>query len=171
MEYRPFFLDPSIPPEGMDFRERLNRKAAGRFPIERFFEAPRQMGEGIGLTFNFEKIIRAPNTMLSHCLIELSPADKVDAVIDEVYDAYFEYGQDIGDIEVLLEIAKRQGMDATGIQEAETKARVQEQVQQAYGRGINAVPFFVIDDNYGFSGAQPPEVITQILEQVNKETS
>src|SRR5688572_3516867 len=120
----------------MDFRERLNRKTAGRCSIERLFEGPQLMCEGIGLTFHFEKITRATNTMLSHCLIKLSPAGKVDAVIDDVYDAYFEHGQDIGNIEVLLEIAKRQGMDVQAlqvrIQEAQTKAWVQEQVQQAY---------------------------------------
>ena len=57
------------------------------------------------------------------------------------------------------------------MQETQTKARVQDQVQQAYWQGIYAVPFFIIDYKYGFSGAQPPEVITQILEQIQKETS
>lgn len=175
VDYKPFFLDPSVPTEGVDFRERLNRKAGGRFPIERFFEAPREMGEHVGLTFNFEAIQKAPNTMLSHCLIELAPGDKVDDVIEDIYAAYFEYGQDIGSIDVLLEIAKKHGMDAPDLRarmlEGETRARVQEQVQQAYWLGIQAVPFFVIDQKYGFSGAQPPEVITQILEQVQKEKS
>jgi predicted DsbA family dithiol-disulfide isomerase len=175
VEYKPFFLDPSVPPEGMDFRERLNRKAGGRFPIQHFFDAPREMGKAIGLTFNFEAIQRAPSTMLSHCLIELTAADQVEEVIEEIYAAYFEHGQDIGSIDVLLEIAKKHGMDAPDLRvrllEADTRARVQEQVQQAYWLGIHAVPFFVIDQKYGFSGAQPPEVITQILEQVQKEKS
>ena len=159
----------------MDFRERLNRKAGGRFAIEHFFEAPREMGRGVGLTFNFEVIQRAPNTMLSHFLIELAPADQVEEIIEHIYAAYFEHGQDIGSIEVLLEIAKKHGMVEPDLRvrllDAETRARVQEQVQQAYWLGIHAVPFFVIDQKYGFSGAQAPELITQILEQVQKEKS
>jgi predicted DsbA family dithiol-disulfide isomerase len=174
VEYKPFFLDPSVPPEGMDFRERLNRKSGGRFPIERFFEVPRKMGERAGIAFNFEWINRAPNTMLSHCLIELTPAEKAGAVIDDVYDAYFEFGQDIGDMGILVAIAKRHGMEDPALpvqmQAAEIKAQVQEKVQQAYWLGISAVPFFVIDQKYGFSGAQPPEVIAQILERVQKES-
>lgn len=91
VEYKPFFLDPSIPPGGMDFREQMSRKGGGRIPIEYFFEAPRQMGERAGLVFNFEKITRAPNTMLSHALIALTPDEKRDSMIEDIYAAYFEH--------------------------------------------------------------------------------
>ncbi len=174
MEYKPFFLDPSIPSEGMDFRERMNSKGGGRIPIERFFEGPRQMGERVGLTFKFEDITKASNTMLSHCLISLTPAEKAESVIDDVYAAYFEHGQDIGDIEVLLTIAEKNGMDAPSLRvkmtDSATQARVWAEVNQAYRLGVSGVPFFVIDHKYAFSGAQPPEGITQILERIIKET-
>lgn len=173
MDYKPFFLDPTIPPEGMDFQERMNWKGGGRIPIERFFEGPRQMSERVGLTFNFENITRAPNTMLSHCLIALTPNEKVDSVIEDVYAAYFEHGQDIGDIEVLLQIAEKHGLDVPGLQvqmkDLRVQSRVWADVNQAYKLGIGGVPFFVIDQKYAFSGAQPSEVITQILERIKKE--
>ena len=173
MEYKPFFLDPTIPPEGMDFREKMTLKGGGRIPLERFFDGPRQMGEQIGLRFNFEDITKAPNTMLSHALLALTPDGKADSVIDDVYAAYFEHGQDIGDIEVLLQIAERHGLDGDRLkvqmQEAETQSKVQKEVEEAYRLGVSGVPFFVIDQKYAFSGAQPPEVITQILQKVEKE--
>ncbi len=173
VEYKPFYLDPTIPPEGLDFRAKMNHKGGGQIPLEQFFDAPRQMGERVGLTFNFEDITRAPNTTLSHYLISLTPNEKVDSVIEDIYAAYFEHGQDIGDIEVLLKIAERHQLDAPSLRvqmmEAETQSRVQAEVEESYQLGISGVPFFVINHKYAFSGAQPPEVITQILEKIEKE--
>ena len=173
VEYKPFYLDPTIPPEGLDFRAKMNNKGGGRIPLEQFFDAPRQMGERMGLTFNFEGITKAPNTTLSHCLISLTPDGKVDSVIEDIYAAYFEHGQDIGDIEVLLKIAERHQLDAPSLRvqmmEAETQARVQAEVEESYRLGISGVPFFVINHKYAFSGAQPPEVITNILKEVSEK--
>ncbi|MBC7878627.1 MAG: DsbA family oxidoreductase [Anaerolineales bacterium] len=173
VEYKAFFLDPSIPPEGVDFRKKMNSKGGGRIPIEQFFDGPRQMGESVGLKFNFEAITKAPNTTLSHALIALTPNEKVDSVIDDVYAAYFEHGQDIGDIEVLLKVAEKNGMDAPSLKvhmmDAETRFKVQAEVDEAYQLGVSGVPFFVVNHKYAFSGAQPPQVITQILQKVEKE--
>jgi len=173
VEYKPFFLDPTIPPEGVDFREKMNRKGGGRIPLEHFFDAPRRMGERVGLKFNFEEITKAPNTLLAHCLLALLPDHLVDSVLDDLYSAYFEHGQDIGDIETLLQIAKKHEVEITNLpvrmQEAEVKSKVQVEVNEAYQMGISGVPFFIINQKYAFSGAQPPEVITQILQKIEKE--
>lgn len=173
VEYKPFLLDPTIPPEGMDFHQKMNLKGGGLIPLEHFFDAPRRMGEQVGLKFNFEDITKAPNTMLSHCLISLLPDGKVDPVIDDIYSAYFEHGQDIGDIETLLKIAQKHGFDADRLKvqmrEAEVQSKVQAEVNEAYQMGISGVPFFIINNKYAFSGAQPPEVITQILQKIEKE--
>jgi predicted DsbA family dithiol-disulfide isomerase len=64
--YRSFFLNPSIPAEGYEFLPYMNEKAGGKSPPGGWFEAPRQMGAKAGINFQFEKIERAPNTMLSH---------------------------------------------------------------------------------------------------------
>lgn len=152
----------------------MSRKGGGRIPIEYFFEAPRQMGERAGLVFNFEKITRAPNTMLSHALIALTPDEKRDSMIEDIYAAYFEHGQDIGDLEVLLKLAEAHEMDPARLriemQDVKTKESMWREVEQAYSLDISGVPFFVIDNKYAFSGAQPPEVITKILQSIKKET-
>jgi len=174
VEYKAFFLDPSIPPEGVDFRKKMTSKGGGRIPMEKFFDGPRQMGANLGIKFNFEAITKAPNTTLSHALIALTPKAKVDSVIDDVYAAYFEHGQDIGDIEVLLKVAEKNGLDVPSLRlqmmEAETRSKVQAEVEEAYQLGVSGVPFFVINHKYAFSGAQPPQMITQILQKVEKET-
>ena len=71
--YRSFFLDPTTPPEGRDFRGHMTAKGGGRVPLEQFFAAPRERGAAVGLTFNFEAIEKAPNTLLSHRLVYITP--------------------------------------------------------------------------------------------------
>ena len=85
IRYRSFFLDPTIPPEGHDFREHMTAKGGGRVPLEQFFAAPRERGAAVGLTFNFEAITRAPNTLLSHRLVALAPEEKRGELLDALY--------------------------------------------------------------------------------------
>jgi predicted DsbA family dithiol-disulfide isomerase len=167
--YHTFFLNADIPTEGYDFKEYMFAKGGGRVPLEQWFDAPRQMGERVGVKFNFESITRAPNTLLSHRLIALTPEDKKEAMIDVLYAAYFEHGQDIGDLETLAKIAGEVGLDAediyTRLQSDEGEREVLAEAQEAHRLGINGVPFFVVNNLYAFSGAQPPEVFLQAMKQ------
>jgi predicted DsbA family dithiol-disulfide isomerase len=172
VRYRTFFLNPGVPPEGYAFREYMQAKVAGRAPLEQLFEGPRRAGAQAGLTFNFEKIERAPNSELSHQLVALAPEEQREAVLDAVYDAYFEHGRDIGSIDTLLDIAEAHGMGR-----ADTEARLRAgaaseeilgEAQTAHELGITGVPFFVLDGRYGLSGAQPPSVLLQAMRQASQ---
>ena len=170
VNYRTFFLNPNMPPEGADFEPFMLAKGNNQIPLEQFFDAPRQMGASIGLTFNFEKIEKAPNTLLSHQLIGLTPPEKKEAIIDAVYAAYFEHGQDIGSLDVLVDIAQTNGLDGETIRQpllANTaRDEVLAEVQWAQAQQISGVPFFIFNQKYAFSGAQPPEVILQAMGQI-----
>jgi predicted DsbA family dithiol-disulfide isomerase len=170
VRYRSFFLDPTIPPEGRDFRAHMAAKGGGRIPLEQFFDAPRQRGAAVGLTFHFEAIERAPNTMLSHRLVYLASEDKRGALLDALYAAYFEHGRDIGDIEVLVDLAAAGGLEAEATRAALAgnagAAEVLADVAFAQQVGISGVPFFIFNDKYAFSGAQPVEMMRRVLEQV-----
>jgi predicted DsbA family dithiol-disulfide isomerase len=171
--YRTFFLNPSMPPEGHEFLSYMDAKAGGRTPPGGWFEAPSQMGAKAGINFQFEKIERAPNTMLSHRLIAITPSDKKAAVVDGIYAAYFEHGHDIGRMEVLLEIASRKGLDKEDIRRQLESGAGEEQVradvEYAVAVGISGVPFFIVNHKYAFSGAHPPEVILDVLNQAAEE--
>jgi len=172
--YRSFFLDPSIPAEGRDFRAHMLAKGGGRVSLEQFFDPPRNLGAQSGLTFNFEKIEYAPNSLLSHRLIALAPDEKKETVVDAVYAAYFEEGRDIGTLDILLEIAAEQGLDAAEMRTLLEGTAAQEEVlgeaQWAQQQGISGVPFFIFNNRYAFSGAQPPDVILEVLEKVREES-
>jgi len=169
IRYRSFFLDPTIPPEGRDFRAHMLAKGGGRMTLADFFTAPRERGAAVGLDFNFEAIRRAPNTLLSHRLVYLAPEARRGAVLDALYEAYFFRGEDIGALETLAAVAERVGLDAATIAgqlagDAGT-AEVWADVEFARQVGIRGVPFFIFNDRLAFSGAQPPEVILRVLQQ------
>jgi predicted DsbA family dithiol-disulfide isomerase len=148
----------------------MQAKVGGGVPLEQLFAGSRQAGERVGLRFDFEAITRAPNTLLSHRLIALAPASARDAVIDAVYAAYFEQGRDIGDLEVLVDVAGAAGLDGDAVQALLQSDAAQDQVQAdaawAQQAGISGVPFFIVDGKYAWSGAQPPEAILQMLRQI-----
>ncbi len=175
IHYHTFFLNPSIPEEGHPFREYMKAKGGGRVPLEQFFDAPRQAGERVGLKFDFEAITHAPNSTLSHQLIVISPQAQREAMIDAIYAAYFEHGQDIGKLDVLVEIARAQGFDADTIRAqlvaGEGRADVLEDAENAHRLGINGVPFFVFNNRLAFSGAQPINVILDVLKQSAEMTT
>ncbi len=173
VRYRSFFLDPDVPLEGRDFQAHMTAKGGGRRLPEEFFAVPRQRGKAVGLTFNFEDIGKAPNTMLSHRLAYLTPEAERGAMLDAIYAAYFEFGRDIGDPDVLAAIAGEQGQDAAAVRAALAgdagEAQVLADMDFARQAGISSVPFFVFNDKYALSGAQPPEVMGRVLAQVAEE--
>jgi predicted DsbA family dithiol-disulfide isomerase len=168
VRYRTFFLNEAIPQEGHDFRSYMLAKGNGQVPLEQFFDGPRRAGAAVDLDFNFEQISRAPNTMLSHRLIALTPDDHKEALIDAVYDAYFQHGQDIGDISVLLGIAQKHGFDRATV-EAQLRGDMTRDIvlmdaRWAQRHGVTGVPFFTFDNIFAISGAQPPETILQAMQ-------
>lgn len=171
IHYHTFFLNPDIPPEGYEFKSYMHAKGGGQVPLEGWFDAPRRAGQAVGLEFNFEKIERAPNSLLSHCLIALSPADQREAVIDALYDAYFRDGRDIGDLDTLIAIAAQVGLDGeslrTRLLSGEARDLVEEEARTAHEMGITGVPFFILDQKFAFSGAHPPDRIVRVLQQVS----
>lgn len=167
VRHLPFMLDPTIPPEGNDFRAHMEHKFGDRGDIDEIHAHLTEVGARAGLTFNFDTIRHAPNTLRAHRLVELAPEPEREAMATDLFDRYFEHGQDIGSIEVLAEIARTHGMDeqvAHNLLSGEgATAAIAASMREAQQLGITGVPFFVIDGQYGVSGAQPPEVLLQVL--------
>lgn len=170
LRWHPFELDPTIPPEGMDFRTKMaakmGRPASELGPV---FDRVRQAGAGTGLSFDFDRIGRAPNTLRSHALIAGVPAAVRDAVIDAIHAAYFEEGRDIGDPETLVAVAAGAGVpedEARAIlADPDALAAVREEAAGLSQSGISGVPFFVFGGTHALSGAQPPAALLAAMRQ------
>jgi predicted DsbA family dithiol-disulfide isomerase len=172
--WRPFELNPDMPPEGIE--RKVYR--AGKFGAARSAELDVKMastGREVGIEFAFDRMQRTPNTRLAHRLIwEADRHDLQDAVVERLFRGYFEEGLDIGRSDVLENIAAESGLEASDVKRALTDAGSLEAVtqleQQGYGMGIQGVPFFILLAKYGVSGAQPPEFWRETLPKIAAES-
>lgn len=175
ISYHPFFLNANIPAEGADFEQYMLAKGNYQMALEDFFTAPRLMGARAGITFNFEAIEYAVNTLHAHRLISFLPTAEQPAMIDALYAAYFEHGQNVGDLDVLADIAANLGYDRvaikTRLESDDHQHIVRESMARAAQLGITGVPFFVIGERFAFSGAQPAETIVRVMQQAHDLTT
>jgi predicted DsbA family dithiol-disulfide isomerase len=171
--WRPFELNPDLPPEGIDRAQYLASRAADQKRFAESQSALVTLGAALGIGFRFDLIRRIPNTRRSHLLIAHAARRGCQSGVKErVMRAYFEEGCDIGDLNELV----RLGVEA-GLSERETRsALVLRQGQDgvvaaerhATALGIAAVPTFIFDGQYTVSGAQESETLVRIFDQVMK---
>ena len=174
--WRPFELNPDMPPEGVAREDYLEAKFGGPERADEIYAAIRAAGESEDIPFDFERIGRVPNTMDSHRLIDWAGAEgRQDAVVEGLFSAYFIEGRDVGDPEVLGEVAAAAGMDgercAAKLDGDEDRERIRSECGEARRLGIHGVPFFIFEQKYAVSGAQAPEVFLQAFDTVAKEAA
>lgn len=168
VRFRPFMLDPGAPPEGRDFRAHLASRYGGDEALARLFDGPRRAGSAVGLRFEFERIARGPNTLLSHVLVALaSEGDAQGRVLDALHTAYFEEGRDIGEPETLAQLGAAAGLDEAAVRAALADhgalARTREAAADAREGGITGVPLFVFNERGALSGAHPPDALLRAM--------
>ncbi len=181
--WRPFELNPSMPAEGMDRKEYRTCKFGS---WERSLEMDKDItakAAADGLTFNLDKLTRTPNTFNGHRLlwfaekstpktgIQEETRESIQDVIAEIlFQRYFCQAADIGDINVLTEVAVEAGLDKAEIQafllSDQGVAEVKEEAQRGIRLGISGVPAFVLEGDVIASGAQTPEHFIELLTRV-----
>ncbi|MBB6669910.1 DsbA family oxidoreductase [Cohnella nanjingensis] len=170
VRYHAFLLDPTLPEEGLPFESSMSRKMGGADRIPEMLQRVTDAGAAVGVTFRFDRVTRMPNTVLAHRLAYLAPESQREQWIDAVMTAYFEYGRDIAKPEVLLEIASDLGLPSFELEAGLTEGRGAEEVQQdldhASAMGISGVPFFVLNNKYGLSGAYPASEFLKAFEKI-----
>lgn len=175
VRWRPFQLDPTIPPEGVDRREYLEAKF-GKNRSREVGDAIREAGEDAGISFAFDKIDRSPNTFDSHRLIRWSAsAGCQNEIVDILFRRYFEDGEDIGDRKVLVDAAQEAGMDHELVaylllhnKDAELVAK---EASQAREMGISGVPTFLFQGAYAVMGAQEVTGYLRAIDKVQAKLS
>ncbi|MEC9342553.1 MAG: DsbA family oxidoreductase [Pseudomonadota bacterium] len=176
INWRPFQLDPTLPPEGKDRARYLEEKFGGSEKATAIYERVNQAGHAAGIDFAFDAISVSPNTLDAHRLIRWAGGideQTQQKVVDRLFELYFLEGGSIGDTRLLSAIAEDAGMDGAVVRELLATDRDREAVQQeiatAQKMGVTGVPCFILDRRLAVMGAQPPEILVQAIRQAANE--
>lgn len=128
-----------------------------------------QSGKNAGIDFNFDEV-KVSNSFKSQMLVQLAKEKgKADEMEELLFEAYFKLGKDIDNVEVLSEIGEKLGFSKEEIQNAvqspDLAKLVKNDIFAANSLGIKGVPFFVFNEKYGVSGAQPTDLFSEVLEK------
>ena len=171
VEWHPFQLNPDMPAEGMDRRLYLERKFGGKEAAVKVYSQIEQTAQALGLPIDFAAMKRTPNTIDAHRLIHWAGLEeKQNVVVDALFQAYFCMGIDIGNREALCDIAEVIGLErdviARLLASDADRAMIQERDAHSRKMGVNAVPTFIIANQHAVPGAQPPEVWSSIISEL-----
>lgn len=171
LEWHPFMLNPETPPEGYDRREYLERRLGSKEAVVRAHLPLLEGAEEIGLPLDLGAIERLPSTLDAHRLTHWAHLEGCQTeVASALASAYFSEGRDIGDREVLADIAAEAGMDRTAVLRLLASDADADDIRardaDARAKGVKAVPTFVLGNQYVIEGAQPAEFWLQVIDEL-----
>lgn len=171
LNFRPFELNPQMPPEGEDAIEHLTGKYG--ISAEQAIsngEAIRQRGAQLGFEFDMGRRRKVYNTFDAHRLLYWAGQRSADAQLalkQALLRAYFTEGRDVSSHEVLAGIAEKAGLDGAEASEVLASGRYGKEVrgleETQTAQGIRAVPSVILDGRLLVQGGQPPEVFEKAL--------
>lgn len=171
IQWHPFQLNPDMPGGGMDRRTYLENKFGGQEGAVRAYAPVVEHAEAAGLVINLDAMTRTPNTIDAHRLIHWAGIEhKQTAAVDALFQAYFVEGRDIGDHEVLADIADGIGIDASVIMRLLASDSDREDIanrdRHSREMGITSVPTFIVAGKHAVPGAQPPELWQKVIREL-----
>jgi predicted DsbA family dithiol-disulfide isomerase len=168
VRWKAFQLNPDAPKEGIN-RQAYRVRKFGSLAYSQQLEARvAEAGMEDGIEFRFDRIERTPNTFDAHRLIWLAGRAGVqDAIVENLFRAYFIDAEDVGSLSILTRIGTESGLDAARVEELLSGDLGANEVAadelQARTQGVSGVPTFFVDGVPIASGAQKPEVLASAL--------
>jgi len=166
LEWKGFQIHPEYPAAGIPIEQRIAQYGQGRYAA--IWRNILALAEGIGLEMN-------PPPVLTNSLMALEATEyardqgKEKAFSNAVYQAYFQRGQNIGDVDVILSLAEQAGLNPAEVQDhlkgGTYSARIETSHQEARTFGVSGVPTFIVGPAQ-IVGAQSPEVFVSMLKRV-----
>ncbi|KAI5474400.1 protein disulfide oxidoreductase [Pseudohyphozyma bogoriensis] len=174
IRFAPFLLDPTLPETpGEVKRERYERKFGGKEKVKAMEMAMIERGRGEGIEFSYGGVVS--QTTHSHRLIEKARQLKGEqgqlAFVERTFSTYFEKEGDPGSFDLLASDAEAAEVMSkeealTFLNSDELKKEVQEGILKAQMRGISGVPFTIINDKLGISGAQETDTFLDVFKRI-----
>ena len=176
IEWHPFQLNPDMPAEGMDRRDYLETKFGGKDGAIRAYAPVLERAEAAGLTIDFAAIKRTPNTLDAHRLLHWAGIEGCqDRMAMALFQAYFNEGRDIGDPEVLADLADSLSLDGAMIQRLLATEADREDIRtrdaQFRQMGITGVPTFIVGGQHAVPGCQPTDLWVKVIDDLTAAAS
>ena len=179
IQWKPFELNPTLPEEGMSRHEYVTAKF-GAARSKDVYARVTAVGAEHGIAFAFDRIVRQPNTLAAHSLIELAGHDASDPslqdrVVEALFHAYFIDGADLTSHETLATIAAGAGLDRTRAEaclaDSNKRRAIRDDEERSRQIGVQGVPFFILDRRLAVSGAQGAEALLEAIRQLDATTA
>lgn len=167
----PFQLNPEMPEDGMDLEQYLRTRFGDPEALQPALAELTRLGLEDGIHFRFERVARIPNTLNAHRLMWLAEGQARDtsAVAEELLNAFFADGLNIGDPDVLAEIGSRQGMRSDDIYETlrndDSRKLVLSREAQVRQSGVTGVPDFLVNQRLLVVGAQSTTTLVNVFDR------
>ena len=172
VHFRPYFLNPWVPREGMSRTEYLTAKFGSPERYRAIGQRVASAAAADGLTYKPDKIVRQPNTLDCHRLI-LWAGESAAAMKQRLMELYFAEGGDLSNRDVLVEAASSCGLDRDLVHRrlagGDDVERVEREANSAKETRIDGVPCFIIGGFLAVQGAQSPEYIAQAIDRAAAE--
>lgn len=175
INWHPFQLDPTIPAEGLNRVEYFEKKFGSNERTQQIYEHITNIGQKIGIDFKFNEIPKVFNTLPLHKLLHVAGKEGFQHDLEErFFKAFFTDVIDFTDTQNLINIMAEYGWEAQKVidilQNDEISYHVKQEITHYQSMGISGVPFFILNNKYGISGAQPVEVFVNAINQVIEES-
>jgi predicted DsbA family dithiol-disulfide isomerase len=171
VEYHPFELNPHMPKEGVNHKEYLAEKFGGEEQYNVITARTSRVAAEEGLIFDFDQQNTSPNTRKAHALILLAKEEnKQQEMVEALFKAYFSDGIDLSKDENLIDIAVNIGLDKDNahliLTDNNTHQLIGEREGELQQLGIRGVPFYIINNQFGISGAQTSETFIKAFKEI-----
>lgn len=177
VEWKSFQLDPDLKENSgtVSISEYLmKRKGFSEPQLKQFQNQLKEMGNAAGVIFNQDTTVAA-ETFTAHKLLHFAKENnKADAMEEALFEAHFTNGKNIADVDFLVSLAEGLGLDKEKVRKALAEDsydyEVKQDIMEAKNLGITGVPFYLLNNKYSVSGAQPVDYFTRALAQTYQET-
>ncbi len=174
IHFKPFQLDPTIPKEGTDRKTYFTNKFGSEDRVEEIFHRVETAGESVGIEFKFREIPKAINTLPLHVLLKVAETEGFQKELAKVlFEAYMVKPQDLSNPQTLVTIMKTFGWSEektlNNINNNSYILEVKNEIAHYQQLGVSGVPFFIINDKFGISGAQPSETFISAFKSLKTE--
>lgn len=173
--YHPFELNPQMPLEGVNQKEYLSAKFGGEDRYDKITANTTAVAAQEGLAFDFDKQKVSPNTRNAHRIIQFAQLAGLQPEVKEAFmKAYFEQGVDLSKKDNLVSVAVSAGLSKEAVETLLTSdtglSAIEQAEQELQKLGISGVPFYIINNKYGVSGAQASETFIKAFEDIGNKT-